>query len=130
MIQILRMPPIPYDLAIIGGGPAGLACALGAGKRRLSVLLLEKHLPGRKPLISGTGQCNLTYYQRLVARAWAALPRHFATLHSGFYWGKEIKTGMAHSEMTDKSRTCRRTAILPPRDRLLLIFCEKFVIIA
>ena len=51
-----------YDTAIIGGGPAGLACAVGAGKRRLSVLLLEKNArPGRKLLISGTGQCNLTH---------------------------------------------------------------------
>jgi len=97
MIQILRMTPIPYDLAIIGGGPAGLACALGAGRRRLSVLLLEKHLPGRKLLISGKrtrgylrhlfmsremlgpillATHNLTYYQRLVARARAALERN------------------------------------------------------
>ena len=26
--------------------------------------------------------------------------RHFATLHSGFYWGKRIKAGMERSEMT------------------------------
>jgi len=30
-----------------------------------------------------------------------ALTRHFATLHSGFYWGKQIKAGMERSEMTD-----------------------------
>ena len=91
------MTTIPYDLAIIGGGPAGLAYALGAGRRRLSVLLLEKHLPGRKPLISCKrtrgylrhlfmsremlgpillATHNLTYYQRLVARARAALERN------------------------------------------------------
>ncbi|MCL2306035.1 MAG: NAD(P)/FAD-dependent oxidoreductase [Planctomycetaceae bacterium] len=60
------MPSIPYDVAILGGGPAGLACAVGAGKRRLSVLLLEKNAqPGRKLLISGTGQCNLTHAGRI-----------------------------------------------------------------
>ena len=56
------MIPLPYNVAIIGGGPAGLACAVGAGKRHLSVLLVEKNpQPGRKLLISGTGQCNLTH---------------------------------------------------------------------
>ena len=31
-----------------------------------------------------------------------ALPRHFATLHSGFYSFSPIKAGMERSEMTDK----------------------------
>ncbi|NYT05835.1 MAG: NAD(P)/FAD-dependent oxidoreductase [Methanomicrobiales archaeon] len=48
-------------VVIIGGGPAGLFCALqaaGAGRR---VVVLEKNAScGRKLLITGTGQCNLT----------------------------------------------------------------------
>jgi NADPH-dependent 2,4-dienoyl-CoA reductase/sulfur reductase-like enzyme len=31
-----------YDVVIIGGGPAGLACSLEAGKRGLKVLLIER----------------------------------------------------------------------------------------
>ena len=56
------MTHFQYDVVIIGGGPAGLACAIGTGRHQLSVLLLEKNAwPGRKLLISGTGQCNLTH---------------------------------------------------------------------
>ena len=32
----------PYDVVIVGAGPSGLACAIEAGKRRLSYLVLDK----------------------------------------------------------------------------------------
>lgn len=49
------------DVVIIGGGAAGLMCAIEAGRRGLSVLVLEKAAkPGRKILISGGGRCNFT----------------------------------------------------------------------
>ncbi|HEV7698593.1 MAG TPA: NAD(P)/FAD-dependent oxidoreductase, partial [Pyrinomonadaceae bacterium] len=50
-----------YDAAIIGGGAAGLFCAITAGRRGRKVVVLE-HNPevGRKILISGGGRCNFT----------------------------------------------------------------------
>jgi thioredoxin reductase (NADPH) len=36
----------PYDVIILGAGPAGLAAALYAGRARLQTLVLEKGLPG------------------------------------------------------------------------------------
>jgi predicted Rossmann fold flavoprotein len=50
-----------YDAAIIGGGAAGLFCAITAGRRGRNVVVLE-HNPevGRKILISGGGRCNFT----------------------------------------------------------------------
>jgi thioredoxin reductase (NADPH) len=36
----------PYDVAIIGGGPSGLAAALYAASEGLSTILLEKEAPG------------------------------------------------------------------------------------
>ncbi|MBN1195398.1 MAG: NAD(P)/FAD-dependent oxidoreductase [Methanomicrobiaceae archaeon] len=48
-------------VVIIGGGPAGLFCALLAAGEGRQVLVLEKNAScGRKLLITGTGQCNLT----------------------------------------------------------------------
>lgn len=50
-----------YDVIIIGAGAAGLMCAIRAGERSLSVLLLEKsNKIGSKILISGGGRCNFT----------------------------------------------------------------------
>jgi predicted Rossmann fold flavoprotein len=48
-------------VVIIGGGPAGLFCALQAAGGGRRVLVLEKKAScGRKLLITGLGQCNLT----------------------------------------------------------------------
>ncbi|MFW6037637.1 MAG: NAD(P)/FAD-dependent oxidoreductase [Desulfonatronovibrio sp.] len=50
-----------YDVAVIGGGPAGLMAAGQAGARGLKTILLEKmHQPARKLGITGKGRCNLT----------------------------------------------------------------------
>ncbi|MBR4987275.1 MAG: aminoacetone oxidase family FAD-binding enzyme, partial [Methanocorpusculum sp.] len=49
-----------FDVIIIGAGPAGLFCA--AHLAGLNVCILEKmNLPGRKLLLSGSGQCNITH---------------------------------------------------------------------
>ena len=54
-------PEILYDVAIIGGGPAGMMTAGRAAERELKVILLEKNESlGKKLLISGGGRCNLT----------------------------------------------------------------------
>ncbi len=50
-----------YDLIIIGGGAAGLIAAIKGAELGLKVALLEKNGKlGRKILISGAGQCNIT----------------------------------------------------------------------
>ncbi|TGG88643.1 NAD(P)/FAD-dependent oxidoreductase [Geotoga petraea] len=49
-----------YDLIVIGTGPAGLFAA--ANIKNKKVLILEKNKEiGKKLLVSGTGQCNLTH---------------------------------------------------------------------
>jgi len=50
-----------YDAIVIGGGAAGLFCALTAGKRGKKVLVIEHNSQvGRKIIISGGGRCNFT----------------------------------------------------------------------
>lgn len=50
-----------WDVVIIGAGAAGLMCAIEAGKRGRSVLLIDHaKKPGRKILMSGGGRCNFT----------------------------------------------------------------------
>ncbi len=50
-----------YDAIIIGGGAAGLFCAITAGKRGRRVLVVEHNAEvGRKIVISGGGRCNFT----------------------------------------------------------------------
>ena len=50
-----------YDAIIIGGGAAGLFCAIEAGKRGRRVAVVEHNAEvGRKIIISGGGRCNFT----------------------------------------------------------------------
>jgi predicted Rossmann fold flavoprotein len=50
-----------YDVVIVGGGAAGLMCAIEAGKRGRRVLVIERSDQiGKKILISGGGRCNFT----------------------------------------------------------------------
>jgi hypothetical protein len=51
-----------FDVIIIGAGPAGLFCATNVGINGKNVLVLEKNpVPGKKLLLSGSGQCNITH---------------------------------------------------------------------
>jgi predicted Rossmann fold flavoprotein len=50
-----------FDAIILGGGAAGLMCAIEAGKRGRRVAVLENaDRLGKKILISGGGRCNFT----------------------------------------------------------------------
>ncbi|HWN09237.1 MAG TPA: NAD(P)/FAD-dependent oxidoreductase [Pyrinomonadaceae bacterium] len=50
-----------WDVIIIGGGAAGLSCAIEAGKRQRKILVIEHgDRVGKKIGISGGGRCNFT----------------------------------------------------------------------
>ena len=51
-----------FDVVIIGGGAAGLMCAITAGQRGRRVLVIEHaNRVGKKILMSGGGRCNFTH---------------------------------------------------------------------
>ncbi len=50
-----------YEVIVLGGGAAGLMCAITAGRRGRRVALIEHaERIGKKILISGGGRCNFT----------------------------------------------------------------------
>ncbi|WP_304178865.1 NAD(P)/FAD-dependent oxidoreductase [Phenylobacterium aquaticum] len=66
-----------YDVIIIGAGAAGMMCAIEAGKRGRSVLVLDHaQAAGEKIRISGGGRCNFTNIN--------TNPQNFLTANPGF----------------------------------------------
>jgi len=50
-----------FDVAVIGGGPAGMMAAINAGERGAAVVLIEKNpIFGKKLLLTGGGRCNIS----------------------------------------------------------------------
>jgi len=51
-----------YDIAVIGGGPAGMMAAIAAAEKGAKVALFEKNPKlGVKLLLTGGGRCNLSH---------------------------------------------------------------------
>ncbi|MFC5435532.1 NAD(P)/FAD-dependent oxidoreductase [Rhodanobacter umsongensis] len=66
------------DVLIIGAGAAGLMCAIAAGQRGRSVLVVDHaNKVGKKILMSGGGRCNFTNTGTTPANFLSANP-HFA----------------------------------------------------
>lgn len=66
-----------FDVIVIGGGAAGLFCAITAGERGRRVLVIEHaNRVGKKILMSGGGRCNFTHLEATPAQYLSANP-HF-----------------------------------------------------
>ena len=53
---------IKKDVVIIGAGPAGLFTVINIDGKKLDTVILERNsVAGKKLLISGGGQCNITH---------------------------------------------------------------------
>ena len=78
-----------FDVIILGGGAAGLMCAIEAGKRGRRVAVLERaDRIGKKILISGGGRCNFTHLE--------CGPEHFLSANPHF-----AKSALARYRPTD-----------------------------
>ena len=66
-----------FDAVVIGGGAAGLMCALTAGQRGRRVLVIEHaNRVGKKILMSGGGRCNFTNLHAKPANFLSANPHY------------------------------------------------------
>ncbi len=64
------------DVLVLGAGAAGLMCAIEAGKRGLSVLVIDHaKRPAEKIRISGGGRCNFTNLHTTPANFLSQNPR-------------------------------------------------------
>jgi predicted Rossmann fold flavoprotein len=65
-----------YDVVVLGAGAAGMMCAIEAGKRGRSVLVVDHAAaPGEKIRISGGGRCNFTNIHTAPANFLSANPK-------------------------------------------------------
>jgi len=101
------------DVLVIGGGAAGLMCAIEAARRGRSVTVIEHNAQvGRKILISGGGRCNFT---NLDTRPESFLSRnpHFA------------KSALARYGPRDFVRMVERHGIRYHEKKLGQLFCDR-----
>jgi predicted Rossmann fold flavoprotein len=114
-----------FDALILGGGAAGLMCAIEAGKRGRRVAVLERaDRLGKKILISGGGRCNFTNLHCRPENFISANP-HFAKSALARYTPADFialveKHGIPYHEKALGQLFCDRSA----RDILAILEAE------
>ncbi|MCE0523748.1 MAG: NAD(P)/FAD-dependent oxidoreductase [Methylacidiphilales bacterium] len=100
------------DMVVIGAGAAGLMCAIAAGQRGRSVVVLERGgRIGAKILISGGGRCNFT---NLHAR-----PENYLSANPDF-----CKSALARYTPDDFLALVERHGIAWHEKKLGQLFCD------
>lgn len=101
------------DVIIIGGGAAGLMCAIEAGKRGRSVVVIERaERLGKKILISGGGRCNFTNVN--------AGPENYVSANPHF-----CKSALARYTPTDFIALVEKHGIPYHEKKLGQLFCDQ-----
>ena len=101
------------DVVIIGGGAAGLMCAIEAGKRGRSVRVIEHaNRVGKKILMSGGGRCNFTNLH--------ATPANFLSENPHF-----CKSALARYTQWDFIAMVERHGIAYHEKELGQLFCDE-----
>jgi len=104
-----------FDALVLGGGAAGLMCAIEAGKRGRRVAVIERaEKTGKKILISGGGRCNFTNIHCTADNFISANP-HFAKSALARYTPKDFidlveKHQIPYHEKTLGQLFCDRAA--------------------
>lgn len=101
-----------WDVVIIGGGAAGLFCAITASQRGRRVLVLEhSERVGKKIAISGGGRCNFTNLH--------SNPESFLSANPHF-----CKSALARYTPSDFVRLVERHGIAYHEKKLGQLFCD------
>jgi predicted Rossmann fold flavoprotein len=102
-----------FDVIVLGGGAAGLMCAIEAGKRGRRVVLLERSEKiGKKILISGGGRCNFTNLH--------TQPKHFLSENPHF-----AKSALARYTPADFIALVEKHGISYHEKTLGQLFCDR-----
>jgi hypothetical protein len=113
------------DVIIVGGGAAGLMCAITAGNRGRRVIVLEgSNKIGKKILMSGGGRCNFTNMHCEPSRFVSANPRFCISALSRYTQWDFIamveKHGIAYHEKTAGQLFCDASS----RDIVAMLLSE------
>ncbi len=101
-----------YDVIVLGAGAAGMMCAIRAGRRGRSVLVLDHAAaPGEKIRISGGGRCNFTNIH--------AGPKNFLSANPHF-----AKSALARFTPQDFIAMVERHGIAWHEKTLGQLFCD------
>ncbi|NTJ66920.1 NAD(P)/FAD-dependent oxidoreductase [Agrobacterium rhizogenes] len=101
-----------YDVIVLGAGAAGMMCAIRAGQRGRSVLMLDHAAaPGEKIRISGGGRCNFTNIN--------AGPKNFLSANPHF-----AKSALARFTPQDFIAMVERHGIAWHEKTLGQLFCD------
>ncbi|MGY5778643.1 NAD(P)/FAD-dependent oxidoreductase [Rhizobium sp. LEGMi135b] len=101
-----------YDVIVLGAGAAGMMCAIRAGQRGRSVLVLDHAaVPGEKIRISGGGRCNFTNIH--------AGPKNFLSANPHF-----AKSALARFTPQDFIAMVERHGIAWHEKTLGQLFCD------
>ena len=101
-----------FDVIVLGGGAAGLMCALTAGQRGRRVLVVEHaNRVGKKILMSGGGRCNFTNLH--------AGPQNFLSANPHF-----CKSALARYTPADFIALVERHGIAYHEKELGQLFCD------
>lgn len=106
---------VKLDVVVLGGGAAGLMCAIEGGKRGRRVVVLESaEKIGKKILISGGGRCNFTNLH-CQPRNFLSRNPHFAKSALARYTPADFialveKHGIAYHEKTLGQLFCDHSA--------------------
>ncbi|MGG6896048.1 NAD(P)/FAD-dependent oxidoreductase [Rhizobium sp. BR 315] len=101
-----------YDVIVLGAGAAGMMCAIRAGRRGRSVVVLDHAgAPGEKIRISGGGRCNFTNIH--------AGPKNFLSANPHF-----AKSALARFTPQDFIAMVERHGIAWHEKTLGQLFCD------